>query len=170
MEELTFEVTIITRVEAVPIQPIFFVGFSRHETALTFQAPSSRNTHFWVGKHSRERVALSLTSFLSRAALTAAAGRGKLEVCRLLLEQGAAVAQPNRRGVVPLFSAVRQGHWQVSAILSPWWLRPSFCLAGVGMGKASPSCFGEWSEQEVVLVLLSPQALAGCRQLCLSPV
>uniref|UniRef100_A0A9J8CDU8 Tetratricopeptide repeat, ankyrin repeat and coiled-coil containing 2a n=1 Tax=Cyprinus carpio carpio TaxID=630221 RepID=A0A9J8CDU8_CYPCA len=47
-------------------------------------------------------------------ALTAAAGRGKLDVCRLLLEQGAAVAQPNRRGIVPLFSAVRQGHWQVS--------------------------------------------------------
>lgn len=46
-------------------------------------------------------------------ALTAASGRGKLEVCRLLLEQGAAVAQPNRRGIVPLFSAVRQGHWQV---------------------------------------------------------
>ncbi len=49
------------------------------------------------------------------SALTAAAGRGKLDVCRLLLEQGAAVAQPNRRGIVPLFSAVRQGHWQVSA-------------------------------------------------------
>lgn len=48
-------------------------------------------------------------------ALTAASGRGKLEVCRLLLEQGAAVAQPNRRGIVPLFSAVRQGHWQVSS-------------------------------------------------------
>ncbi|MEQ2264603.1 Protein tanc2 [Xenotaenia resolanae] len=39
-------------------------------------------------------------------ALTAASGRGKLEVCRLLLEQGAAVAQPNRRGIVPLFSAI----------------------------------------------------------------
>lgn len=51
---------------------------------------------------------------LLSTALTAAAGRGKLDVCRLLLEQGAAVAQPNRRGVVPLFSAVRQGHWQVS--------------------------------------------------------
>lgn len=61
-------------------------------------------------------MALSLTGFLSGAALTAAAGRGKLEVCRLLLEQGAAVAQPNRRGVVPLFSAVRQGHWQVSGV------------------------------------------------------
>lgn len=52
-------------------------------------------------------------------ALTAASGRGKLEVCRLLLEQGAAVAQPNRRGIVPLFSAVRQGHWQVSGHLIP---------------------------------------------------
>lgn len=56
--------------------------------------------------------------FLSPA-LTAASGRGKLEVCRLLLEQGAAVAQPNRRGIVPLFSAVRQGHWQVSGGLIP---------------------------------------------------
>uniref|UniRef100_A0A8C7D8R8 Tetratricopeptide repeat, ankyrin repeat and coiled-coil containing 2 n=1 Tax=Oncorhynchus kisutch TaxID=8019 RepID=A0A8C7D8R8_ONCKI len=50
-------------------------------------------------------------------ALTAAAGRGKLDVCRLLLEQGAAVGQPNRRGIVPLFSAVRQGHWQVLDLL-----------------------------------------------------
>ncbi|XP_061564272.1 protein TANC2 isoform X6 [Cololabis saira] len=50
-------------------------------------------------------------------ALTAASGRGKLEVCRLLLEQGAAVAQPNRRGIVPLFSGVRQGHWQIVDLL-----------------------------------------------------
>ncbi|XP_055746086.1 protein TANC2 isoform X6 [Salvelinus fontinalis] len=50
-------------------------------------------------------------------ALTAAAGRGKLDVCRLLLEQGAAVAQPNRRGIVPLFSAVRQGNWQIVDLL-----------------------------------------------------
>uniref|UniRef100_A0A8B9GU32 Tetratricopeptide repeat, ankyrin repeat and coiled-coil containing 2a n=1 Tax=Astyanax mexicanus TaxID=7994 RepID=A0A8B9GU32_ASTMX len=50
-------------------------------------------------------------------ALTAAAGRGKLEVCRLLLEQGAAESQPNRRGIVPLFSAVRQGHWQIVELL-----------------------------------------------------
>ncbi|NXB13174.1 TANC2 protein, partial [Rhagologus leucostigma] len=70
-----------------------------------------------TGKHSTEHVALSLTAFLSCAALTAAAGRGKLEVCRLLLEQGAAVAQPNRRGVIPLFSAVRQGHWQIVDLL-----------------------------------------------------
>lgn len=46
-------------------------------------------------------------------ALTAAAGRGKLEVCELLLEHGAAVSRTNRRGVPPLFCAARQGHWQV---------------------------------------------------------
>ena len=56
---------------------------------------------------------LTLASPSPTVALTAAAGRGKLDVCRLLLEQGAAVGQPNRRGIVPLFSAVRQGHWQV---------------------------------------------------------
>ncbi|XP_024913718.1 protein TANC2 isoform X9 [Cynoglossus semilaevis] len=50
-------------------------------------------------------------------ALTAASGRGKLDVCRLLLEQGAAVAQSSRRGIVPLFSAVRQGHWQIVDLL-----------------------------------------------------
>ncbi|XP_030630078.1 protein TANC2 [Chanos chanos] len=50
-------------------------------------------------------------------ALTAAAGRGKLDVCRLLLEQGSSVAQPSRRGVVPLFSCVRQGHWQIVDLL-----------------------------------------------------
>lgn len=69
------------------------------------------NTQSWRGQ---EPPLLSLCSLPS--ALTAAAGRGKLEVCRLLLEQGAAVAQPNRRGAVPLFSTVRQGHWQVSRV------------------------------------------------------
>ncbi|XP_053710679.1 protein TANC2 isoform X3 [Synchiropus splendidus] len=56
-------------------------------------------------------------SLWGETALTAASGRGKLDVCRLLLEQGAAVAQPNRRGIVPLFSAVRQGHWQIVDLL-----------------------------------------------------
>ncbi|KAI3359383.1 hypothetical protein L3Q82_002886 [Scortum barcoo] len=46
-------------------------------------------------------------------ALTAAAGNGRLAVCRLLLDQGASVEQGNRRSVAPLFSAVRRGHWQV---------------------------------------------------------
>lgn len=52
-------------------------------------------------------------SLIHTSALTAAAGRGKLDICRMLIEQGSAVAQPNRRGVVPLFSSVSQGHWQV---------------------------------------------------------
>ncbi|XP_051926398.1 protein TANC2 isoform X10 [Hippocampus zosterae] len=56
-------------------------------------------------------------SLWGETALTAASGRGKVEVCRLLLEQGAAVAQSNRRGIVPLFSAVRQGHWQIVDLL-----------------------------------------------------
>uniref|UniRef100_A0A8C3KZ90 Tetratricopeptide repeat, ankyrin repeat and coiled-coil containing 1 n=1 Tax=Chrysolophus pictus TaxID=9089 RepID=A0A8C3KZ90_CHRPC len=50
-------------------------------------------------------------------ALTAAAGRGKLEVCELLLERGAAVSRANRRGIPPLFCAVRQGHWQIAKLL-----------------------------------------------------
>ncbi|XP_045431553.1 protein TANC1 isoform X5 [Pipistrellus kuhlii] len=50
-------------------------------------------------------------------ALTAAAGRGKLDVCELLLERGAAVSQANRRGVPPLFCAARQGHWQIVRLL-----------------------------------------------------
>ncbi|CAB1341864.1 unnamed protein product [Coregonus sp. 'balchen'] len=61
--------------------------------------------------HAALRGHLQVVKFLVQT-LTAAAGRGKLDVCRLLLEQGAAVGQPNRRGIVPLFSAVRQGHWQ----------------------------------------------------------
>ncbi|KAB5577185.1 hypothetical protein PHYPO_G00207040 [Pangasianodon hypophthalmus] len=50
-------------------------------------------------------------------ALTAAAGRGKMDVCRYLLEQRAQVQQVNRRGMCALFCAVRQGHWQVADVL-----------------------------------------------------
>ncbi|XP_062862560.1 protein TANC1 isoform X2 [Trichomycterus rosablanca] len=50
-------------------------------------------------------------------ALTAAAGRGKMEVCNFLLEQGAQVQQVNRRGMCALFCAVRQGHWQIADVL-----------------------------------------------------
>uniref|UniRef100_A0A671WVL6 Tetratricopeptide repeat, ankyrin repeat and coiled-coil containing 2 n=1 Tax=Sparus aurata TaxID=8175 RepID=A0A671WVL6_SPAAU len=50
-------------------------------------------------------------------ALTAAAGSGKLAVCRLLLDQGAAVDQGNKQGVAPLFSAVRHDHWKVVELL-----------------------------------------------------
>ncbi|NXA13225.1 TANC1 protein, partial [Sapayoa aenigma] len=50
-------------------------------------------------------------------ALTAAAGRGKLEVCELLVGRGATVTRANRRGVPPLLCAVRQGHWQIAKLL-----------------------------------------------------
>uniref|UniRef100_A0A673IYC6 Protein TANC1-like n=1 Tax=Sinocyclocheilus rhinocerous TaxID=307959 RepID=A0A673IYC6_9TELE len=50
-------------------------------------------------------------------ALTAAAGRAKMEVCSFLLERGAQVQQVNRRGACALFCAVRQGHWQVRNLL-----------------------------------------------------
>ncbi|NWI84587.1 TANC1 protein, partial [Pitta sordida] len=50
-------------------------------------------------------------------ALTAAAGRGKLDVVELLLGQGADVTRANRRGVSPLLCAVRQGHWQIAKLL-----------------------------------------------------
>nr|XP_020441031.1 protein TANC2-like [Monopterus albus] len=56
-------------------------------------------------------------SLWGETALTAAAGSGRLSVCRLLLDQGAAVEQGNHQGVAPLFSAVRQGHWQVAELL-----------------------------------------------------
>ncbi|XP_071418048.1 protein TANC1 isoform X2 [Pithys albifrons albifrons] len=50
-------------------------------------------------------------------ALTAAAGRGKLDVCELLLGRGAAVARANRRGVPALLCAARQGQRQIAKLL-----------------------------------------------------
>ncbi|XP_065493559.1 protein TANC1 isoform X2 [Caloenas nicobarica] len=50
-------------------------------------------------------------------ALTAAAGRGKLDVCELLLERGAGAGRSNRRGVPPLSCAVRHGHRQIAKLL-----------------------------------------------------
>ncbi|KAG8432356.1 hypothetical protein GDO86_016846 [Hymenochirus boettgeri] len=50
-------------------------------------------------------------------ALTAAAGRGKLDICELLLEHRANLSRVNRRGISPLFCAVRQGHWQIARLL-----------------------------------------------------
>ncbi|XP_026180751.1 protein TANC2-like isoform X2 [Mastacembelus armatus] len=65
-----------------------------------------------------ERPAVNTCDSLwGETALTAAAGSGRLSVCRLLLDQGAAVEQSNRCCVTPLFSAVRRGHWQVVELL-----------------------------------------------------
>lgn len=63
----------------------------------------------------RKRVSICppLSVCGSVSALTAAAGSGRLAVCRLLLDQGAAAERGNRQGVTSLFSAVRRDHWQV---------------------------------------------------------
>uniref|UniRef100_A0A1A8B7M0 Tetratricopeptide repeat, ankyrin repeat and coiled-coil containing 1 n=1 Tax=Nothobranchius furzeri TaxID=105023 RepID=A0A1A8B7M0_NOTFU len=52
-----------------------------------------------------------------KTVLTAAAGRGRLEVCAFLLERGAGLEVPNRRGMVPLLSAAKHGHTQVAELL-----------------------------------------------------
>uniref|UniRef100_A0A4W3HTZ5 Tetratricopeptide repeat, ankyrin repeat and coiled-coil containing 2 n=1 Tax=Callorhinchus milii TaxID=7868 RepID=A0A4W3HTZ5_CALMI len=83
-------------------------------------AASMGFTEVMIGSRDEEVERAQINSFdtlWGETALTAAAGRGKLDVCRLLLEQGAAVSQSNRRGIVPLFSAVRQGHWQIVDLL-----------------------------------------------------
>ncbi|CAM9379012.1 unnamed protein product [Lampetra planeri] len=56
-------------------------------------------------------------SLWGETALTAASGRGRLEICELLFERGATLSQPNRRGISPVFSAARQGQWQVVDLL-----------------------------------------------------
>ncbi|KAK5856845.1 hypothetical protein PBY51_008412 [Eleginops maclovinus] len=56
-------------------------------------------------------------SLWGETALTAAAGSGRLSVCRMLLDQGASVEQSNKRGEKPLFSAVRRGARQVVELL-----------------------------------------------------
>ncbi|XP_028301823.1 protein TANC2-like isoform X2 [Gouania willdenowi] len=56
-------------------------------------------------------------SLWGETALTAAAGRGRLLVCRLLMDQGASVEQLNRQGVPPLLSAAKRDHWQVVELL-----------------------------------------------------
>uniref|UniRef100_A0AAY5EWK7 Tetratricopeptide repeat, ankyrin repeat and coiled-coil containing 1a n=1 Tax=Electrophorus electricus TaxID=8005 RepID=A0AAY5EWK7_ELEEL len=64
----------------------------------------------------KDKVAVEIDAcdtLWGETALTAAAGRGKLEGCVFLLEQGATVTQPNRRGMAPIYSAVKHGHTQV---------------------------------------------------------
>ncbi|XP_058156821.1 protein TANC1 isoform X5 [Dasypus novemcinctus] len=71
-----------------------------------------------LGMEKEHEVDVNGTDTLwGETALTAAAGRGKLEVCELLLERGAAVSRTNRRGVPPLFCAARQGYWQIISLL-----------------------------------------------------
>ncbi|XP_077010041.1 protein TANC1 isoform X3 [Tamandua tetradactyla] len=71
-----------------------------------------------LGMEKEHEIEVNGTDTLwGETALTAAAGRGKLEVCELVLGHGAAVSRTNRRGVPPLFCAARQGHWQIVRLL-----------------------------------------------------
>ncbi|XP_061830552.1 protein TANC1-like isoform X1 [Nerophis lumbriciformis] len=56
-------------------------------------------------------------SLWGETVLSAAAGRGRAEVCALLLGRGAGLEVPNRRGMVPLLSAAKHGHTQVVDVL-----------------------------------------------------
>uniref|UniRef100_A0A096MAC4 Tetratricopeptide repeat, ankyrin repeat and coiled-coil containing 1a n=1 Tax=Poecilia formosa TaxID=48698 RepID=A0A096MAC4_POEFO len=56
-------------------------------------------------------------SLWGETVLSAAAGRGRLEMCVFLLEHGAELEVPNRRGMVPLLSAAKHGHTQQVAEL-----------------------------------------------------
>ncbi|XP_044058936.1 protein TANC1-like isoform X2 [Siniperca chuatsi] len=56
-------------------------------------------------------------SLWGETALSAAAGRGRMEMCTFLLERGPSLEIPNRRGMVPLLSATKHGHTQVAELL-----------------------------------------------------
>ncbi|XP_029353253.1 protein TANC1-like [Echeneis naucrates] len=56
-------------------------------------------------------------SLWGETVLSAAAGRGRMEMCAFVLECGAGIEIPNRRGMVPLLSATKHGHTQVAELL-----------------------------------------------------
>ncbi|XP_041791379.1 protein TANC1-like [Chelmon rostratus] len=56
-------------------------------------------------------------SLWGETVLSAASGRGRIEVCAFLLERGPGLEIPNRRGMVPLLSATKHGHTQVAELL-----------------------------------------------------
>ncbi|XP_022623962.1 protein TANC1-like [Seriola dumerili] len=56
-------------------------------------------------------------SLWGETVLSAAAGRGRMEMCAFLLERGAGLELPNRRGMVPLLSATKHGHTQIVELL-----------------------------------------------------
>ncbi|XP_067442060.1 protein TANC1-like [Thunnus thynnus] len=56
-------------------------------------------------------------SLWGETVLSAAAGRGRMEVCMFLLERGAALELSNRRGMFPLLGATKHGHTQVVELL-----------------------------------------------------
>uniref|UniRef100_A0A7N6ABG9 Tetratricopeptide repeat, ankyrin repeat and coiled-coil containing 2a n=1 Tax=Anabas testudineus TaxID=64144 RepID=A0A7N6ABG9_ANATE len=91
-------------------------GVSRSQAVQQALTAAASKGHAKVSQKERPEINTS-DSLWGETALTAAAGSGRLSVCSLLLDQGAAVEKANRRGVAPLFNAVRRGHWQVVELL-----------------------------------------------------
>ncbi|XP_069553965.1 protein TANC1-like [Brachyistius frenatus] len=56
-------------------------------------------------------------SLWGETVLSAAAGRGRMETCAFLLERGAGLELPNRRGMYPLLSTAKHGHAQIAELL-----------------------------------------------------
>ncbi|XP_029935887.1 protein TANC1-like [Myripristis murdjan] len=56
-------------------------------------------------------------SLWGETALSAAAGRGRMEMCVFLVDRGAGLELANRRGMAPLLSAAKHGHTQVAELL-----------------------------------------------------
>ncbi|XP_073320788.1 protein TANC1-like [Pagrus major] len=56
-------------------------------------------------------------SLWGETVLSAASGRGRMEVCAFLLEREPDLEIPNRRGMVPLLSAAKHGHTQIVELL-----------------------------------------------------
>ncbi|XP_004743962.1 protein TANC1 isoform X6 [Mustela putorius furo] len=105
---------------AGPSQPGVLRKSQALQQALTAAASMGHSSvvQCLLGLEKEHKIDVNGTDALwGETALTAAAGRGKLEVCELLLEHGAAVSRTNRRGVPPLFCAARQGHWQIVRLL-----------------------------------------------------
>ncbi|XP_066135604.1 protein TANC1 isoform X1 [Saccopteryx bilineata] len=105
---------------AGPPQPGALKKSQALQQALTAAASMGHSTvvQCLLGLEEEHEIDVNGTDTLwGETALTAAAGRGKLEVCERLLERGAAVSRTNRRGVPPLFCAARQGHWQIVRLL-----------------------------------------------------
>ncbi|XP_042539323.1 protein TANC1 isoform X1 [Dipodomys spectabilis] len=105
---------------ASPSQPGTLRKSQALQQALTAAASMGHSSvvQCLLGMEEEHEIEVNGTDTLwGETALTAAAGRGKLDVCELLLEQGAAVSRTNRRGVPPLFCAARQGHWQIVRLL-----------------------------------------------------
>lgn len=177
IEELTFEVPKMTRVQTVPIQPIFFIRFACHEIGLAFQAPS-----LW---YPAERAVSSsentvwplpwlLSSLVQLWRRRRGAGSWRCAGCswsRAPPWHSPTAAASSRSSALSDRATGRSVGSSHPGVARHGGSGHPFHLTGIGVEKTSTSSFGEWSEwKEVFVMFLSLPALAGYRQLCLSPV